>query len=473
MFKDAVLRTGFVTPDANAVFKNITGAYVNADCTMLSAMRAILPSRMEEHEEINFRYFDAVERLSMCDSLVGSIGNGQIWLTSVVGNQDGWKSKIKSCFDDVSEDEYAVGKWERAERAETFLEANKVNANIYMNYERKSVLIFMFPMRLPELHLIEAMMPSFLPWYFKNKPINDEEKELLVALGAKTSAPFKRVMEKLILKYNFREQRIRNQLHGFEGATYRNALEDAAYQLQDLRERLEGYKDSIADILQRISENNAKQIGLTKCLEECEDNSQVMEYFLTNKNINIIEANTNGYLLFYATGYCESFDPNIAENIINNPRSIVYRYVNENFDKSKMKDLFTAIFIDEEIKLRFCAAYEFLNSGRRVRGRSGYTYPVECDTYMPNPHIDFYSCIGDYERYIVDYLIEGNYIGAIEQCVQSNKSLNLGEANSTMARFCERVVDIANSATVYELPNGEIVTAQEAVKYIRANKKEG
>ena len=58
----------------------------------------------------------------------------------------------------------------------------------------------------------------------------------------------------------------------------------------------------------------------------------------------------------------------------------------------------------------------------------GYDYNESCDTYIPNPHIDRYSCLGNYERTMNERLMENDAIGAIEQCISSCKSLNFSDS---------------------------------------------
>ena len=96
-----------------------------------------------------------------------------------------------------------------------------------------------------------------------------------------------------------------------------------------------------------------------------------------------------------------------------------------------------AIFIDQVLKLRFCCAYR-IRLGERVEGLRNYNYNESYETYIPNPHIDRYSCLGNYERTMNERLADNDAIGAIEQCISSCKSLNFADS-TVMEVFMERM----------------------------------
>ena len=134
-----------------------------------------------------------------------------------------------------------------------------------------------------------------------------------------------------------------------------------------------------------------------------------------------------------------------------------------------MAKLMTAIFVDEEPKLRIkiCAAYRFDLNGN-VMGRRGYSYPAEFKNCMPNPHIHYHSCMGGYLTAVNRLLQSREYIGALEQSVASCRSLNWGD--STV--MCEFLRDMYKTGSgrmaCIELPDGRVVSSKEAIEWLES-----
>lgn len=133
-----------------------------------------------------------------------------------------------------------------------------------------------------------------------------------------------------------------------------------------------------------------------------------------------------------------------------------------------MKRLMTAIFLDNTLKIKFCAAYKFDLRGT-VYACSNYDFGQYGVNHMPNPHINIHSCLGNYQRTINNILKDKNYIGAVEQCIASCKSLNFGDS-IVMQEFMDELYGINNrgdSDVFIELPDGTMVNPKDAVKWLK------
>lgn len=89
---------------------------------------------------------------------------------------------------------------------------------------------------------------------------------------------------------------------------------------------------------------------------------------------------------------------------------------------------------------------------------------------MGNPHINEYSCMGGYSKTINELLSRRDYIGAIEQCVASCKSLNWGD-HTVMCAFMRTFFSDNSVARCIELPDGKVVNAKEAIKWLEEQDK--
>ena len=130
-----------------------------------------------------------------------------------------------------------------------------------------------------------------------------------------------------------------------------------------------------------------------------------------------------------------------------------------------MKKLMWAIFVDQILKMKFCAAYEFQLDGC-VTAHRGYRFGESCEDYMPNPHIYYHSCMGDYDSKVNTMLARNDYVSAIEQCVASAKSLNFGD-HTVMCKFMEVITGARElNNKCIELPDGRVVNPKEAIKWL-------
>ena len=128
----------------------------------------------------------------------------------------------------------------------------------------------------------------------------------------------------------------------------------------------------------------------------------------------------------------------------------------------------TAIFIDQSLHIKFCAAYT-ISLGEGVRALRGYHYGIAYNDCMPNPHTDRYECLGTYLGEINDCLGRNDTIGAIEQCIASCKSLNFGDS-TVMEVFMSRLYnpdDEYDYDKCIELPDGRTVDIVQAIAWMK------
>lgn len=97
---------------------------------------------------------------------------------------------------------------------------------------------------------------------------------------------------------------------------------------------------------------------------------------------------------------------------------------------------------------------------------------------MPNTHINEYSCMGNYQTTINKLLASHDYIGALEQCVASCKSLNWGDSTVMSAFVTTLWGGNRTNNRCIELPDGRVVKPIGAIKWLNAqdsceNKSEG
>ena len=133
----------------------------------------------------------------------------------------------------------------------------------------------------------------------------------------------------------------------------------------------------------------------------------------------------------------------------------------------------TEIFVKENPRLRIkvCAAYRFALEGN-VSPCGHHDFSFEFADCIPNTHIDAFNCMGNYSRTINNLLMDRNYIGAIEQCIASCKSLNWGDS-PVMGEFMRAMwgTNGYNNRCI-ELPDWRIVKPAEAIEWLELQETE-
>ncbi|MCD8376444.1 MAG: hypothetical protein LUD69_05825 [Oscillospiraceae bacterium] len=487
MFENAIKETPFTSPAAEIRFRDsIDGTNFIRDRTFVATLRALVGPRLPKGERILLRFRECSQKLQSkehakqyteneLDCIFQGV-NGQIVVCNFSNPEvDGASSSVDTMTEYFDE----LDGWQRLPKMTEFYQKSFV-VSCFVNPETKSVAIFAARLNLRYMHYLQCSIFAFLPWYFDPKVgVSELEMELIQSLRERTSDRYMNCLLRLAEKYDFRSEQIREMLDGFEFRYINQERSLVSTRIEDITQRIREFNDEIGNLLKQKADQDALLLGLDqKAAEGSDGESEIMQYFLCNQSLSLVDVDDTK-MVFIAKGYLEYFDEDLARAAINNPRSFIYRpdgRACDNYIKAEdMKKLMTAIFIDQTIKIRACAAYQFDLPGR-VGCYSEYRYGYEFNDCTPNPHTDGFSCMGTYTS-VINQLLEGNdYIGAIEQCIASCKSLNFGDS-IVMSEFMRRLYGFSPRASdrinirCIELPDGTVVDPKGAVAWL--NSQEG
>lgn len=483
MFKSVITQTPLTTDVANRYFQNkITGTSYEHDFTFLSTLRALLEPRLGEGESIYLLFGsswydeEALRSVTTARAVSAAVG-GYVSSENTIyihnfnsGSQvanTAWMELMKSSFENT------CSGWHRVEKVTVFF--RKVFYVLcFINPELKSAIVFTSGMTVREMHYLQCGIVTFLPWYFSQEAgLTEIEMELIRSLREKSSEKYEECIAKIAERYDFKTARIRQLLDGFESRYERIGLDSARYEYEQTLRTINELNDRIGNYLRQLRDAETKILGLETKISQSEGDSEIMEYFLCNKHVGLEDVDDNT-MRFVVCDYLTYFDEEMARRMIDNAQSYVYRPsgrgCNNIIPADDMKMLMQAIFLDEKLRIRFCAAYEFRLEGN-TRALAAYDYGSEYREYMPNPHIDKYSCLGNYSAEMNRCLKIHNYIGAIEQCIASCKSLNFGDS-VVMVEFMKRLYGLSdygsrNTPRCIELPDGKVVKPKEAIEFLK------
>lgn len=478
MFKSSISATPLTSDAADLFFQNITGESYGSDVTFLATLRALVAPRMPEGESISLSFgrsdYNAAviaetPAKRMVEMICGNmyICNGQIYIHNLanrdeannVANVELLKSKFTEVYDG----------WQLVERVSDFYQKS-FKVICFVSPDTKSVALFVEQLNLQKLHYLQMATLAILPWYFDTKNgIEEIELELLKSLRERSSAHYEECLKKIAAKHDFESARIKKLLAGFETKFERMECERVQRDIRSVDSEMAEMNRRYADFLRKRNDLCIHLLGLERRIEEGGSQSEIMDYFLCNRRL-VLENITNTRMRFSVRDYLTYFDEDAAKTYINNQNGYFYRNCSSGssgMNRSNMEKLLKAIFLDQELRVRFCAAYEFDLNGS-VSARDGHSFGSEFDGYMPNPHIQHYACIGNYQKEINEALKKRDYIFALEQCIASAKSLNFHDA-AVMSRFAEDFTRSGGSAfKCIELPDGTVVCQRDAIKWLEA-----
>lgn len=341
----------------------------------------------------------------------------------------------------------------------------RLNARFYIRADGKAAYILCEDLELPAYHFLQSLIPRYLPHYFKDIPLDKEEIALLSALTLRTPDEYSRFLSVLASRIDFRSYEIKKIIGDYEKGGRREEIKRTEQQIRDTRQQIAYLSDQYSAQVSRLDSLSITLAGQELALATASDGSELVDYFVCNRNINPVRAEGRT-LMFTVKTFLESFDPEQFRAYSRNPASCLYEgysYSGIFSDFKNRKKMVDAIFSEEPVlKVKICSNYLIDLRGSSSCTRS-YNYGDDFVDYVPNPHIHYYACLGNYARYINQALGNGDTIGAIEQCIASAKSLNLAEPHTV--RYFLRDV-FSSTKNIIRLPDGSDVTLSQAFDYL-------
>lgn len=460
MFSEAVYQTVFT--DAPAGMFKIDGARVEDD-TLMSVLRAVLPPRMGDdtltvrYDKTDYRPSESNNGETDASRITECIDYTQPNHLCVFSHNRGNGKYVQNLADGfVSQNEG----WTYIKRVTEFFKGN-FNVLCFVNESIKSTVLMIELNNIPRIHLVTCALFTMFPWYFKKEDgASEEEIALMQSLRKGTISDFQDALAVFEDRYDFYSPRL-SALEGIETSWIKAEIQQRRRSIDESDERIRSFMASISDMLKEKENHQIRMHGLEWELDHRSE-SELKEYFLMAKDRVRFATSTDNEFTFYVTSEMTYWDDDFAQTLIDNDRSLIHKHYGI-IDPDDFVKLFKAIFIDRNMKLRMCAAYKVNTNRYRVFGVSGFDYGRTAKTYLPNPHIQQYSCLGDYEQALVQMMETHNYIGVIEQCVVSAQSLNLTDT-TVLERFCEYLNRNTNKYVV--MPDGSFATVKEACEYL-------
>lgn len=479
MFAKQIMETSLTSQIADAIFGKITSDTYNGDVSFCATLRALLANRIGE-DSIRVKYSHNTwnaDQINHNDSKTifgASVDQGIYNCIEIHNVKSSTEAYRRAFFDKLDNDETSFvrsypGYVELTAIRECI--AKQVNVRVYTNADIKRTVIFVEQLNTRIWHYLQCFTVQYCKWYFKDNPISKEEQDLLVSLSDRYPAKYEELIETIASNFDFRTYLIDKVVMKFEKQARQRQLENVEHRIQEAAEELQYLLDQYREKSYSLDDLRVQRMGLNSIIESGEDNNELADYFRSHKMLDPVDTR-GSHLSFIVRTYLDGYDPEMYETIAKNQRSHLYRNYSTNgvFDSvENRKKLMDAIFSDDPVlKVKMCAFYD-LDIRGSVESAVGYHFPRNCADYIPNPHLHHHDCLGDHRRFIMERLKENDLLGAIEQCISSAKSINIGE-DVTVKYFLEDL--FTTSARVIEVKDGRSLTPTEALAWLEEYEKE-
>lgn len=462
MFGKVITKTPFVLDSAEDFFPSVRGASFSGDVSFVSTLRALMIERPGSSSMVCVKDAYSANFSQLLGSVIFSpdFSNDSVVVVKLRGHK--LISEIDTRFADAHPEFRELADLKR-------FVASYMTARFYINEESHKTIIFVEDLDVRRWHLLQALIPRYFPWIFQDSPLSDEERKLLLSLTHKYSNDYERIITDFGDKIDYRSLNIQKYLENFEQNSNLALARECEARVEECMNRMREILDQYDSWLRLKEEAKVKLYGYTALAQACEEkNSELTDYFKCNKSLIPVYSHDTSFS-FVVNTYLESYDPEMYEVYSKNPTSHLYegyRHPEEFQERDNIKLFLDAIFSEEPLlKVRTCAYFEIDIRGE-VDSRSDYSFPPQCRDRIPNPHLQYFDCLGNYHRHILECLNEGNVVGAVEQCVASAKSVNIAEG-VTMKRFLMELMGRRDN--VIELPDGSLTTAVNALAWLKKN----
>ena len=479
MFKDVVMSTAMSSKAANDYFSNkIYGDAYNGDVTAVSTLRALFHDKLKDGDYINFVVdYNHVTKKLIEGSSLKSIANKIMPKYACL--RDGsnmfyfcpftyYKEDNEAAINLVEKDFQSMfGGYEKIEKV-TNLFSKTCKVICYVNAERKNVAMFASDVTMKKYHVLQCAFLGIFPWLIDTKNgISEINRKLSFSLNddeTDTPEEYLSLLKEIANTIDFETERMNRLLTGIESKFYARMLEKNKYDLINLRNDLANKNEAIANLISKINELNIKIIGCELGYDGSKDKTEILDYFKLHSKIIDLEDVSESVIYFAVKGYLCYFDEACAKRMIDNDNSYLYGYIDSEISRDDARALFTAIFVDQSIRIKTCAAFA-LDITRGVHANSDHTFSDKFVGYFPNPHINNYGCMGNYVSKINEQISNGNNIGALDLCLSSTNSLNFNDG-TVISRFSREIFNNRNKC-YFELPDYSNVNVYDAIAWAK------
>lgn len=318
-------------------------------------------------------------------------------------------------------------------------------------------------------HILISFQPLYYPSLFKDNPMQPKEYELVKTLSKTNSEEFIKKVSEIVEPHieSFRRVLLNSMLKSMHNVKINKAYNNVVSQRQAVNNYLTQYSEAM-DVLRDYI---VKYEGMKAVEQVDKPEEELVECLAEHKDIHNLKIDNERLYFSVATtltNYNEEAWRIFSQrgNIYDGEYKCGYNDVFKVTENRKI--LFDSIFSeDPEFTVKIAGNYRLHMTRNTVTTFADYDYAADnplYKSYLPNPHLKIFACLGGYEPRIMDALRDEKYVVAIELCVASAGSVDLDETEQTFRPFLGWI--LASEEKILRRKDGVEMTPQEALIYL-------
>ena len=449
------------------------------DSSFTAVMRIIASKRLGKEDSITLKYQNTAYSKSTLagvnyNTIIGvctdDINNnaGQYIKIHSLNHKDGNDYTFGILDAHWKDDDSTLRDYERLEDVERFLDTKGIKTRFYVSEKKRKALIVSESVDERKYHLFQSLLPRYTPWLFKDIPLDRDEVMLLKSLTNKTSTEFEKLVREFEEKMDLHSIIVRNKLKGFESVFEKRQLRDVETEIERVKQSIARLEREFSACYMNMNNLIVRRNGLEyKINNTDESDDEVMNYFLASKVLQLRDVSGSN-ISFFVKSFIDNFDIDVFDSYVSNRRSYLYRNRgnDSDFTNDDIEMFLRAAFEEEEFKIQVVAGFSMNFAEGTYDVYSHYVYPGDLGKfYIPNPHLEKYSCQGNNGEIIRESMSSRDYIGAIEACIAMTKNFNF--ADSAPGDYLVDWLFFRSAKPCVRMKDGTMMTPYGALKWLK------
>ncbi|MBQ5871454.1 MAG: hypothetical protein IIW69_03460 [Bacteroidaceae bacterium] len=357
--------------------------------------------------------------------------------------------------------------WDKLEDVGVFLSTDKNTTQVFINKEKRQSIVSSPRVTSSIMAArITCVLPRLLPWMFDDG-LTELDRRILMAINKDDSAAYNAAIEEIVEKLDIRTMKIKASLAGFESKGQDRKIQNLERNVNDHRNRLERLMRDFNEENRMLNEQMMVLSALRNHMHKEENENELMEFFLGCKTLELVKVDGLN-MTFVVKTFLNQYDEDYFETLVSNRHTILYER-GHNYDDDIFEKFLRCIFETNEIKLRVWASFTLTGDGQVMR-EHGNNGSVSVNGYLAHPHMIRFNCDGDNGKFIQQRLLENNYVAAVAQCISATSNLNFYDS-TVLGELLEDKLSGDSKEKFLELPDGSVVSVDEAIEWIKGGKK--
>ncbi len=322
------------------------------------------------------------------------------------------------------------------------------------------------------LHMAASAITRLLPWFFKTLPLTVEEKDMLRSLYEQDDKKFIQLADRAYDSFDFYGKELAETLKGFCTSGITDKIHQSQNRIDSWQRDINQYLEAIRTRQKGIEEERIKVMVLRNKNSKKEEENELVEFLKANSALTILKRE-GGCLYVGVNCYLNDFDEDMFNTYVkDNDDMAGYVYDLSPYSVEDTKRLFLAIWEERRFNLRVYCEWK-INS-------DGLASPVgDCnmgrradlkEDRIPQPHIDSFTCVGNYATTFSNLASERNYIGVLNTIIASSSCITWDDS-TVVESLMDNLFSNYNDRRCLEDNEGNLYTVREVMELLKEEKK--